>query len=513
MTTIVTASDDPVVERARTRVGLVLQEKWRLDNLLGVGGMAAVYAATHRNQKRVAVKMLHPELCNDVDIRTRFLREGYAANAIGHEGAVSVLDDDLAPDGSAFLVMELLEGETVEHRWERHGQRLPLREVLVIGVQLLDVLAAAHEKSIVHRDIKPDNLFLTRSGTLKVLDFGIARVFETQKKSTQTRQGVVMGTPAYMAPEQARARWDEVDGRTDIWAAGATMFTLLSGAHVHEALTGNEQLIFSATVPARSLGTVVEGLPRPVVAAVDRALQFDRNHRWPDAKSMQEALRSALDLVAPAEGRSGVSMRLSIPGVDAPPVSGAAPTVLIGEGPSTQTQVLDWGRERDTFSGEVERLRPLVASLQPKATAARRAVEETKAKLDGVRDERRQLEQWFNRQVGNRTAAVDEARKAVRLELVALARVALAARDVYGAEIDDDARQEITTLERAAKARAHEVTLHEMAMKAYDADAYKKGLVLGAIAAFLLLVLVVTPIVLRATIPAPPPVLNTQTGK
>jgi serine/threonine protein kinase len=511
MTTIVTVSDDPVVERARTRVGLVLQEKWRLDNLLGVGGMAAVYAATHRNQKRVAVKMLHPELCNDVDIRTRFLREGYAANAIGHDGAVSVLDDDLAPDGSAFLVMELLEGETVEQRWERLGQRLPIREVLIIGVQLLDVLAVAHEKSIVHRDIKPDNLFLTRAGTLKVLDFGIARVFETQKKSTQTRQGVVMGTPAYMAPEQARARWDEVDGRTDIWAAGATMFTLLSGVHVHEALTGNEQLIYSATVPARSLASVVEGVPRSVVAAIDRALQFDRNNRWPDARAMQEALRASLAEIASGDGRSIVSMRLSIPGIDAPPVSGAAPTVMIGDGPNTQ--VLDWGKERDTFSGEVERLRPLVASLQPRATSARRTVEETKAKLDGVRAERRQLEQWFNRQVGNRTAAVDEARRAVRHELSALARVAMAAPAVYGAEIDDDARQEITTLERAAKAREREVALHEMAMRAYHRDSFRKGVLLSAIAAFLLFALIATPIVLRATLPAPPPVLNTPSGR
>src|SRR5580698_5128118 len=162
-----TLQDDPQVVRARGRIGVLLQDKWRLESLLGVGGMAAVYAATHRNGKRVAVKMLHEEFSHDEEVRTRFLQEGYAANIIQHEGAVSVLDDDVAPDGSAFLVMELLEGETVEQRWERLGQRLPVREVLVIGVQLLDVLAIAHEKSIVHRDIKPDNLFLTRAGVLK----------------------------------------------------------------------------------------------------------------------------------------------------------------------------------------------------------------------------------------------------------------------------------------------------------------------------------------------------------
>jgi serine/threonine-protein kinase len=226
--------------RALGRVGQVLKEKWRLDSLLGVGGMAAVYAATHRNQKRVAVKVLLPELSNDTEVRTRFLREGYAANTIGHPGAVSVLDDDVTEDGSAFLVMELLEGETVEARWERKGNRLPLSEVLFIADQLLDVLASAHEKGIVHRDIKPENLFLARGIGLKVLDFGIARVFEGTRSKTETKAGLIMGTPAFMAPEQALAKWDEVDGRTDLWAVGAMIFTLLSGEHVHEAATGNE---------------------------------------------------------------------------------------------------------------------------------------------------------------------------------------------------------------------------------------------------------------------------------
>ncbi len=104
--------EDPQVTSAKARLGVVLDDKWRLDALLGVGGMAAVYAATHRNGKRVAVKVLHPEVSHDAEVKRRFLQEGYAANTIQHEGAVSVLDDDVAPDGSAFLVMELLEGET-----------------------------------------------------------------------------------------------------------------------------------------------------------------------------------------------------------------------------------------------------------------------------------------------------------------------------------------------------------------------------------------------------------------
>jgi serine/threonine-protein kinase len=172
---------------------------------------------------------------------------------------------------------------------------MDLAEVLAIAGAVLDVLVAAHEKGVVHRDIKPENLFLLRTGGLKVLDFGIARVLEGARSRTETRAGTVMGTPAFMAPEQALAKWDEVDGRTDLWAVAATMFTLLSGQHVHEGANGNEQFVKSATQPARSIATIVKGLPRSVVALVDRALRFDRAARWPDAAAMQEAVKGAYE--------------------------------------------------------------------------------------------------------------------------------------------------------------------------------------------------------------------------
>ena len=289
------AIDGSTEAQARGRVGAVLKDKWRLDALLGIGGMAAVYSATHRNQKRVAIKMLLPELANDRAVRDRFVREGYAANTIEHPGALSVLDDDVSDDGQPFLVMELLEGETVEARAARTSGRMDLPEVLAIAAKVLDVLAAAHAKGVIHRDIKPENLFILRNGTLKVLDFGIARVLEGASRGNQTSAGTVMGTPAFMAPEQALAKWDQVDGRTDLWALGATMFTLISGLHVHEGATGNEQFIKSATQPARSLATCVKGLPRSVVALVDRALKFEQSARWPDARAMQEAAAGAFE--------------------------------------------------------------------------------------------------------------------------------------------------------------------------------------------------------------------------
>jgi serine/threonine protein kinase len=284
------ASDQELLERSRGRLGTTLKGKYRLDRVLGIGGMAVVYAATHRNGKEFALKMLHPEHSLNSDVRNRFLREGYVANKVKHPGAVAVLDDDLADDGAAFLVMELLEGESVETVCERQGGRLPLPTVIALGYQLLSVLAAAHANGIVHRDIKPANLFLTHEGQLKVLDFGIARLRDVAT-SHATQTGMMMGTPAFMAPEQAMAKTAEIDGQTDLWSAGATLFALASGKLVHEADNAQQLLIIAATTPARSLATVMPEAPPQVVSVVDRALAFDKNKRWASALEMRDALK------------------------------------------------------------------------------------------------------------------------------------------------------------------------------------------------------------------------------
>ena len=284
---------DPLLMRARTRIGVTLRGKWHLDVLLGVGGMAAVYAATHRNGSRAAVKLLHAELLVNAEVRSRFLREGYVANAVGHEGAVKVLDDDTAEDGSLFLVTELLDGETLEDRRVRLGGQLSEDDVLSIADQLLDVLAAAHAKGVVHRDLKPENVFLTRGGQVKVLDFGIARLRELSTASSATSIGSTMGTPLYMPPEQARGLWDEVDGRSDLWAVGATMFHLLSGRFVHDGRTANEVLLAAMTKAAPPLASRLPTVSPAVAHVVDRALAFERDDRWPDARRMQEAVRHA----------------------------------------------------------------------------------------------------------------------------------------------------------------------------------------------------------------------------
>ena len=270
----------------------LLCDKWRLVRVLGAGGMATVYEATHRNGKRVAIKILRPELRSNQQARARFVREGRIANRVDHPRVPSVLDDGETPDGDAFLVMDLLHGETLESRSK--ACKLSAFEIQRVALAVLEVLSAAHDKGIVHRDIKPANVFLSSDGSVQVLDFGIARMREAIADSDSmalSRGCVTLGTPSFMAPEQARGHWDQVDARTDIWNVGALMFALLTGRNVHEGKTSNELMILSATSPAPPIASIEPELAADLAHVVDRALSFHAELRWSDARSMLYAIR------------------------------------------------------------------------------------------------------------------------------------------------------------------------------------------------------------------------------
>jgi serine/threonine-protein kinase len=307
--------DSRRLAEATARVGTTLRSKWKLDSLLGLGGMAAVYSATHRNGMAGAVKILDPIVGRNDAMRERFLREGYLANSVNHPSAVLVLDDDTTEDGHVYLVMELLDGSTLEELAAESAGKLPAREVMDALGQVLDALSHAHARGIVHRDIKPDNLFLTTSGLLKILDFGIAGLLETERAVSITQTGAPMGTPAFMSPEQARGRSKLVDAQSDIYAVGATMFTLLSGQLVHGSdITISEYVAMTFTTQARSVRSVAPHLPEPIVAVVDRALRLHKAERWPSAADMLIALRAAYETVfgepmAPAIPAAPVSRR------------------------------------------------------------------------------------------------------------------------------------------------------------------------------------------------------------
>jgi serine/threonine protein kinase len=309
---MVMPGEDDVHALAAARVGQVLRGKWRLDALLGVGGSACVYAATHRNGKRGAVKLLRAEHSVNEETRRRFLREGYVANRIEHPGAVVVLDDDTAEDGSVFLVMELLEGQTLEDYARTFpGMRVRPSEAAHVVDKLLDVLAAAHDKGIIHRDLKPENVFLTANGDIKILDFGTARMGESPSTGRMTEVGHIMGTPAFMPPEQALGHNAEIDGRTDLWAVGAILFYVLTGGRlIHVAETVNKVLLSAMTRRAPPLASIMPDLPRELCGIVDRALVFERDKRWADARTMQRAVRMVRQMLPPSAslavtGRAG----------------------------------------------------------------------------------------------------------------------------------------------------------------------------------------------------------------
>ena len=277
-----------------TVVGAVLAEKWRVEGLLGEGGMGAVFAAVHvRNGARVAIKILKREMAQDEATRLRFFHEGYAANRVDHPGVVRVLDDGLTSDGLPFLVMERLNGGSLEAVAEARGGTMPLDELAPLAERWLEVLAVAHSKGIVHRDIKPENVFVCDDGSLKVLDFGLARVAELASQRRLTVAGVTMGTPAFMPPEQALAHWDEVDARSDVYALGASIFTLLTGRLVHDARTVPELLVMSSTQRVRPVASLAPQLPLAIASLLDRALAFGRDERWGDAGEMLQAWRRA----------------------------------------------------------------------------------------------------------------------------------------------------------------------------------------------------------------------------
>ncbi len=279
-----------IIERATRRVGGVIRRKYHLDALLGVGGTAAIFAATHRNGTRVALKLLHPELSSIAEVQTRFLREGYLANRIRHSGVVRVIDDDDDDDlKTVFLVLELLEGHNLAERVAAEGGRLGAKEARDHTAGILDILEAAHVEGIVHRDVKPENVFLTTRNELKILDFGIARLLDG---TGATRSGQLLGTPAFMAPEQAGGSVREVDARSDVWSAGALLFSLLAGRHVHVARSAPEQMLFAATQDAPGLRSVAPAVDQQLAAVVDRALRRDRDARWPSAGAMRDALAS-----------------------------------------------------------------------------------------------------------------------------------------------------------------------------------------------------------------------------
>jgi eukaryotic-like serine/threonine-protein kinase len=285
-----------LVDSAKFSPGDVLDGRYRIDSLIAVGGMGAVYAGTHLLlHKRIAVKVLRTDLQSRQAMVERFQREAIAASAIGHENIVSVTDMGTTPDGIAYLVMELLTGQNLADLIEADA---PLNAALAcdISLEILSGIAAAHHAGIVHRDLKPENIYLSHRplgrDRVKVLDFGVSRLTTATQPTPDVRlttTGMIMGTPRYMSPEQARGEMT-ITHATDIYATGVILYEMLSrevpyGAHNYNVLV--HKILSAETMP---LVHYRPDLPPGLIAAVDKAMALDPMDRYTTAEEFGVAI-------------------------------------------------------------------------------------------------------------------------------------------------------------------------------------------------------------------------------
>ncbi len=299
----------------RALVGATVAAKYRVDQLIGRGGMGAVFRATNLGiGKRVALKFLDRESAQNREASRRFQREAEAAGMAESAHIVQIFDSGVSESGLPFLVMELLTGEDLRARLRREG-RIELAEALRIASQVLRALVRAHAAGIVHRDLKPDNVFLCARDDdpsfVKLVDFGISKVARARMADTLTRKGTVLGTAFYMSPEQAQS-FHDIDGRTDLFSLGAILYEMLSGAPPHGGRTYEAVLIAICTHEARDLRAHVPELPPSVAALVAKALERDRDRRFQSAEEFLAALSNVEREVGLGVGTSAGAPRAII---------------------------------------------------------------------------------------------------------------------------------------------------------------------------------------------------------
>lgn len=269
--------------RAVPSLPRIVRDTYRLERLLARGGIGAVYAARDvRADRPVAVKIVRADLLGDDDARQRFQRAAQTVAAIRHPSIVPVLDHGTLPDGSVFLVMELVRGEDLRHTLLREG-RLEADRTVKILRDVCAGLDAAHAEGLVHRDLKPENILLPSSGvTATLLDFSLPSVVQDRRPQS----GEIIGTPAYMAPEQLRG--SVADTRSDIFSLGVIAFEMLTG----ELPFGRGSVAEIVVAQTRGVAATRRGLPRSLEHAVMAALQTDADDRPPTARAFAQLLAS-----------------------------------------------------------------------------------------------------------------------------------------------------------------------------------------------------------------------------
>ena len=293
---------------------------YEITAAIGAGGMGEVYQAHDTKLGRdVAIKILPEAFAHDPERLSRFQREAKLLASLNHPNIAAIygLEEDR---GRSYLVMELVLGETLRERIAREG-RVPVEEALKIAVQIAEALEAAHEKSIVHRDLKPANVKVTPEGKVKVLDFGLAKAFVGESviedignsptvSHAATMQGVILGTAAYMSPEQARGRTTVIDKRTDIWAFGCVLYELVTGKLAFQGETVTE-ILASVMKAEPEWQTLPPATPQTIRSLLRRCLQKDKNLRLRDAGDARIEIQDALSGSPPSEPSRVVTSRLA----------------------------------------------------------------------------------------------------------------------------------------------------------------------------------------------------------
>src|SRR5712692_2900813 len=301
--------DGEVLEEDPTSVvGTVLDGQYQIEGILGKGGMGAVYRARHiLLGDRVAIKVLPPEMRSNSEWLRRFQREGQAARRFRHPNAVTVYDLRTSADGTIYLVMEYVEGNTLDAELKQRGKFTPAEAVAALD-PIMGVLNAAHAMGVVHRDLKPENIMIGKASTggepsVKLLDLGIAKLREVAGaektgNTALTVAGQMLGTPYYMSPEQwgelPRDNSSEIDGRTDIYSLGVVFYELIAGKRPFTGLTLAEVRREHINVVPRPLHEFVSNVPQSFSAAIERAIAKDRDDRQASAGELASELKSAL---------------------------------------------------------------------------------------------------------------------------------------------------------------------------------------------------------------------------
>src|SRR4051794_34686090 len=330
------------------REGEILGGKYRLEKEIGRGSMGTVWSAVHLTLgQRVAIKLIAAEHAQAAEARQRFSTEAKAAARLRSRYVVQVYDDGETSEGTPYIVLEYLDGETLEQRLERERD-VPLNDAVRITRHVARALSRAHASGIVHRDLKPGNVFLTRSeddemGWLaKVLDFGIAKLAEQGIAST-TKTGALLGTPLFMSPEQVRGA-NSVDSRSDLYSLGMLFFTMLTGEYAFNGESFADVLVAICTGPLPDLRERAPWVPGSVAEWFQRACARDVQQRFQSADELIEGLDLALGVSTGAYARqSSPDVRLDTLRGHAPPVHHSIPRATpsdSGEYAKGATQVL-----------------------------------------------------------------------------------------------------------------------------------------------------------------------------